>query len=156
VVAKLRDDGLKFAVVLAGPTMRNFREFWDSSPKFVDVRPLGVLDDAGKRDFFSGIDIFALPSRSDSFGLVLLEAWANGVPNIVYRAGGPADLVRHGLDGLSVRCGDVVGFADGLRRLLADGEFRRRLGEAGRQRIASEFRWEDKLGIVEREMEQRV
>ena len=41
---------------------------------------LGVLSERQKRDFFAGIDVFALPSRSDSFGLVLLEAWANGVP----------------------------------------------------------------------------
>ena len=149
--AKLRDDGLKLAVVLAGPTMPNFREFWKASPKYAYIRPLGILNDAEKRDFFSGIDVFALPSRSDSFGLVLLEAWANGVPNIVYRAGGPADLVRHGTDGVSVRCGDVAGFADGLRGLLADEVFRRRLGEAGRARIGTEFRWEEKLAIVERE-----
>jgi glycosyltransferase involved in cell wall biosynthesis len=149
---KLWVDGLKFALVLAGPTMANFRRFCTTLSRPADIRPLGVLDDAGKRDFFSGIDVFALPSRSDSFGLVLLEAWANGVPNIVYRAGGPADLVRHGVDGLSVTCGDVEEFADGLRGLLADTALRRRLGDAGRARIATEFRWEDKVAIVEREM----
>src|SRR5262249_53264839 len=149
---KLWNEGLKFAFALAGPTMSNFRRFCKPLARTADVRPLGILDDAGKRDFFSGIDVFALPSRSDSFGLVLLEAWANGVPNIVYRAGGPTDLVRHGLDGLSVTCGDVAGFADGLRGLLADANFRRRLGDAGRARVATEFRWDDKLAIIEREM----
>jgi len=149
---KLWDAGLKFAVVLAGPTMSNYRRFSKTLSRPTDVRSLNVLDDAGKRDFFSGIDVFALPSRSDSFGLVLLEAWANGVPNIVYRAGGPADLVRHGVDGLSVTCGDVAGFADGLRGLLADAALRRRLGDAGRARVATEFRWAEKLAIVEREM----
>ena len=68
---------------------------------------LGVLDDQQKRDFFAGLDVFALPSRSDSFGLVLLEAWANGLPNVAYRAGGPADIIRHDIDGLLARCGDV-------------------------------------------------
>ena len=60
--------------------------------------------------------IFALPSRSDSFGLVLLEAWANAVPCVVYRAGGPADLVRHGVDGLQAPCGDVESL--GFQRVL--------------------------------------
>ena len=40
----------------------------------------GPLTDEQRRDFYAGIDAFALPSRSDSFGLVFLEAWANGVP----------------------------------------------------------------------------
>jgi glycosyltransferase involved in cell wall biosynthesis len=154
--AKLWTDGLEFAIVLAGPDMKNFRRFWATYPYRENVRLLGVLNDEQKRDFFSGIDLFALPSRSDSFGLVLLEAWANGIPNIVYRAGGPADLVRHGTDGVSVRCGDVDGFADGLRGLLADAAFRRRLGEAGRARIGTEFRWDEKLAMVEREMIQSV
>lgn len=150
--AQLWDDGLDFALVLAGPDMANFRRVWETYRCRDRVRLLGELADRHKRDFFSGIDVFALPSRSDSFGLVLLEAWANGVANIVYRAGGPADLVRHGVDGVSVTCGDVNGFAEGLRGLLADAAFRRRLGEAGRARVAIEFRWEDKLTIVEREM----
>ena len=58
------------------------------------MRRLGPLTDAEKRDFFAGIDLFALPSRSDSFGLVLLEAWANGVANVAYRAGGVADVIQ--------------------------------------------------------------
>jgi glycosyltransferase involved in cell wall biosynthesis len=147
--AILWDKGLDFEVVLAGPDMANFRRFAAAFPRRDRVRSLGMLSEQQKRDFFSGIDVFALPSRSDSFGLVLLEAWANGVPNIVYRAGGPADLVRHGLDGVSVACGDVAALADGLRGLLADAAFRRRLGKAGRARIATEFRWDEKLRIVE-------
>ena len=68
--------------------MPNFRRFWGGYGQAGRVRRLGVLDEKQKRDFFAGIDMFALPSRSDSFGIVFLEAWANGVPNIGYRAGG--------------------------------------------------------------------
>ena len=94
-------------VVLAGPAMPNFERFWQGfGRKDLAVR-LGPLTDAQKRDFFAGIDAFALPSRTDSFGLVLLEAWANAQPVIAYRAGGPADLVRAGIDGWLVGCGDV-------------------------------------------------
>ena len=72
---------------------------------------LGLLTDAQKRDFFAGLDVFALPSRSDSFGLVLPEAWANGAPVVGYRAGGVAWVIRHEQDGLLVKCGDVEGLA---------------------------------------------
>src|SRR5262249_22478578 len=105
----LLERGLPFRIILAGPEMPNFRAFWDSASKDITSRTvrLGVVDESQNRDFFAGIDMFALPSRSDSFGLVLLEAWANGLPNIAYRAGGPADLLRHDEDGLLVTCGDI-------------------------------------------------
>jgi glycosyltransferase involved in cell wall biosynthesis len=141
-------QGARFRLVLAGPEMPNFRRFGVAYPFADRVRRLGVLSEEAKKDFFAGIDLFALPSRSDSFGLVLLEAWANGVPCVAYRAGGPAEVVRHGQDGLLVRCGDVDGLAEALARLAADAELRRRLGAAGQERVPREFRWEEKLEMV--------
>jgi glycosyltransferase involved in cell wall biosynthesis len=140
--------GHQFRLVLAGPEMPNFRAFWVGFGPKDRVTRLGVLTDAAKRDFFAGLDVFALPSRSDSFGLVLLEAWANGKPNLVFRAGGPAELVRDGGDGLQAACGDVAELAAKLGQLVANPELRKRLGEAGRQRIGTEFRWDDKLALV--------
>jgi glycosyltransferase involved in cell wall biosynthesis len=144
--------GTDFAIVLAGPEMPNFRRFFVGYPFANRVRRLGVLNEDHKRDFFAGLDVFALPSRSDSFGLVLLEAWANELPNIVYRAGGPAELVIHERDGLQASCGDVTALAQQLGRLIADSEVRRRLGVAGRQRVEREFNWNDKLQLVHEEM----
>jgi glycosyltransferase involved in cell wall biosynthesis len=141
-------------LVLAGPEMPNFRHFWQDwsnrqPPALVQrVVRLGVLSDQDRRDFFAGLDVFALPSRSDSFGLVLLEAWANGLPNVAYRAGGVTEVVRHETDGLLVRCGDVAVLADSLRALAADAAWRQRLGAAGRWRALHELRWEDRLDIV--------
>jgi glycosyltransferase involved in cell wall biosynthesis len=139
--------------VLAGPEMPNFTRFWNMFTRRDRVERLGVLTDAGKRDFYANIDAFALPSRSDSFGLVLLEAWANGKPNLVYRAGGPGELVRDGVDGLHAAVGDVEGLSRQLIRLATDAQLRRRLGECGRSRIASEFNWVEKLEIVRRELD---
>jgi glycosyltransferase involved in cell wall biosynthesis len=154
---RLWRQGLRFRVVLAGPEMPNFRRFWAefASRAGVPVRRLGVLTEGQKRDFFAGLDAFALPSRSDSFGLVLAEAWANGLPNLAYRAGGVAEVVRDGRDGLLVRCGDVEALAASLGGLLADGDLRRRLGEAGRERVLREFRWAEKLELVRRVAEER-
>jgi glycosyltransferase involved in cell wall biosynthesis len=146
---RLWDGGSRFQVVLAGPEMPNFRRFWAGYRRQDHVRRLGVLDDQAKRDFFAGLDVFALPSRSDSFGLVLLEAWANGLPNVAYRAGGIAEVVRHEKDGLLAGCGDIQGLSELLRRLLESSDLRRRLGQAGKDRTGREFRWEDKLGLAE-------
>jgi glycosyltransferase involved in cell wall biosynthesis len=141
-------QGLRFHLVLAGSEMPNFRRFWQGYRFAPRVRRLGAISAAQKRDFFAGLDIFALPSRSDSFGLVLLEAWASGLPNLAYRAGGVADLVRHEADGLLVPCGDIGGLAAALRHLVNDTGLCRHLGMAGQARVEREFRWDDKLQLV--------
>ena len=147
--ARLWKKGANFRLLLAGPQMKNFRRFFERYTEANRVRVAGVQNDEERRDFFAGIDIFALPSRSDSFGLVLLEAWANGLPNVAYRAGGPADLIRHGKDGLLAGCGDIDELASHLETLLNNTDLRRALGDAGFGRIDKEFRWPDKLSLVE-------
>jgi glycosyltransferase involved in cell wall biosynthesis len=139
--------GRRFAVVLAGTEMPNFRRFWRSFNPGGPVLRLGRLDVGAKRDFFAGVDLFALPSRSDSFGLVLLEAWANGLPCVAYRAGGVADVVRHEGDGLLAPCGDVPALAEVLDRLLTSPALRDCLGSAGRARVRGET-WHAKLELV--------
>jgi glycosyltransferase involved in cell wall biosynthesis len=146
--------GSHFRLVLAGPEMPNFRRFRDQFPAAGRVRRLGVLTDQQKRDFFAGIDVFALPSRSDSFGLVLLEAWANRAANVGYRAGGVAGVIRHEKDGLLVRCGDICGLADAITRLATNAEYLRQLGIAGCDRLQLEFNWQDKLQRVQRTYEE--
>jgi glycosyltransferase involved in cell wall biosynthesis len=141
-------QGRSFRVLLAGPEMPNFQHFWRAHHPAGPVQRLGVLDDCQKRDFFAAVDLFALPSRSDSFGLVLLEAWANGLANLAYRAGGIADVVRHGEDGWLAPCSAVPALADGLSRLVDDAALRRSLGRAGQARLPREFRWDDKLKRV--------
>jgi glycosyltransferase involved in cell wall biosynthesis len=146
--------GSRLRVMLAGPTMPNFETFWRHYRPTGHVRRLGVLDANQKRDFFAGIDVFALPSRSDSFGLVLLEAWANGTPVLGYRAGGIGWVIHDGRDGFVVRCGDIAAMARALLRLEANPDLRQRFGEAGRERTEREFDWEEKLALVRRVYEE--
>ena len=159
-VQKLWQRGLPVRLVLAGPEMPNFLKFWSSFepalPSRDAVLRLGEVNDRRKIDFFAGLDIFALPSRSDSFGLVLLEAWANGLPNVGYRAGGVADVIRHKRDGLLVRCGEIDGLANALACLSQDADWSFRLGAAGKSRLPHEFGWDDKLELVRKVYEQRA
>lgn len=149
-------------LLLAGPLMPNFARAWralqlrmpEESQRF--VRVVGPLSDAEKRDFFASIDVFALPSRCDSFGLVLLEAWANRVPNVAYRAGGIADVIRHDCDGFLAPCGDVASFAQALRHLKDEPLRRNQMGIAGHDRLAIDFVWEKKLHIVRDAIAKRV
>ncbi len=157
---ELMERGVAAHLVLAGPAMPNFGAVWrtlEPSPRQrACIHRIGVLTDQQKRDFFAGIDIFALPSRSDSFGLVLLEAWANRKPVVAYRAGGIADLVHDEQDGLLAPCGAVVALAAALHRLCQSDTQRTNLGANGQARIDAEFRWPDKLELVRKTYQQAL
>ncbi len=148
LVAAEAMEGKSIRFILAGSAMPQFESFWNHHGPPPNVTRLGPLTAEQKRDFFAGIDVFAMPSQSDSFGLVFLEAWANGVPVVGYRAGGVADLIRHEVDGLLVICGDLNGLTRAIERLVASIELRQAWGEAGRARLAIEFDWGTKLRIA--------
>jgi glycosyltransferase involved in cell wall biosynthesis len=141
-------DGKPFQIVLAGPEMPNFTWVVNKFGTGKGVTRLGVLSEEQKRDFYAGIDAFCLPSRTDSFGLVLLEAWANGKPVVVYRAGGPADIVRDGIDGFIVPCDDIDELAARLMKLATEDGLAAKMGEFGRLRLTTEFQWSEKLQLV--------
>ncbi len=152
----LWQNGKNFRVLLAGSEMPNFQKYWPQFQGKGRVLRLGRIPEDQKKHFFAAIDIFALPSRSDSFGLVLLEAWANGVPNVGYRAGGIADVIRHEIDGLLVPCGDIANLAQALEKLIENRQLRNKYGIAGRNRIDTEYNWNEKLSLVEAEYKQEI
>lgn len=84
----------------------------------------------------------------ETFGRTVIEAWAFRKPVIAYATGAPAQMVRHGVDGLLVPEGDIAALADALWQLHQSPELCRRLGEAGHGRIAQEF----EAGLVTRRL----
>ena len=86
---------------------------------------------------YASADIFVFPSTTDTFGNVVLEAQASGIPAIVSDVGGPRDLVHHGKDGFVTKSLDSAELAGAIRRLVEDPSLRHHMGLAARGRVES-------------------
>jgi glycogen(starch) synthase len=149
---KLWSGGDPSTLVLAGIDIEDFRRFHEKLPENVKskVIMLDFIPDEDKLDLLDASSLLVLPSRSDSFGIVFLEAWFYGKPVVGADAGGIPGLVRDGVDGLLVPFGDVKELALSIQKLLLDKELAVELGEAGRERVLAEFTWDKKYAVVKR------
>jgi glycosyltransferase involved in cell wall biosynthesis len=140
----LWSKGCSARLVLAGSSQPDFRRFWRDQPQSVRDRTvlLDFISDEEKRDLFAAGQVFAMPSRSDTFGIVYLEAWAYGLPVIGAYAGGVPDVITHDEDGLLVPFGDVPALAASIERLISDPVLRYRLGSRGRSMTLSRWTWD--------------
>jgi glycogen synthase len=94
---------------------------------------------------YAACDIFCLPARFESFGLVLTEAMVYGKPTVAAAVGGMTDIVEEGRTGLLVYPGSASSLTAAMRTLLGDSEMRARMGRAGRERY--EMLYEGKVVI---------
>jgi glycogen(starch) synthase len=135
--------GVDATLALGGAPMEQFETFWRGRPEATKRRTLrlGQPSDQEKRDLFAAGAVFAMPSRTDSFGIVFLEAWLAGTPVVAAAAGGVPDVVEDGRSGFVVPFGDVDGIAGAIARLLADPALGRRMAEHGRRRTLEEWTW---------------
>ena len=84
-------------------------------------------------------DLFLLPSSTESFGLVALEAMAAGVPVVASRVGGLPELVTHGVSGFLEAPNDLDAFVHASLRVLEDHRLHRRIARAARTRAVADF-----------------
>jgi glycosyltransferase involved in cell wall biosynthesis len=123
-------NGVPLVVVGDGPLRDQVPNAWGFVPHEKLVR---LYDRAA---------VVAVPSFREGFGVVCAEAMAHGRPVVASAVGGLLDLVADGETGIHVPPGDVDALRAALDRLLADPELRRRMGEAGRERVRERFSWD--------------
>jgi len=103
-------------------------------------------------ELYSDCDLLVLPSKTEGWGLALMEAMACAKPVIASRVGGVPELVRDGIDGLLLDAGDVKAIGAAITRLLNDQGLRTRMGKAGALRV-KEFSWDSTAKTVLRAYE---
>lgn len=100
----------------------------------------GELDDESLGEWYGKSDIFALFSQYEAFGLVYFEAMLCGLPVLTHEVGANLELLTHGA--VVVARYDTEAAAGEMARLVNGPEYRRRLGEEGREYALGEFTWE--------------
>ena len=94
---------------------------------------------------YAAADLLVLASHAETYGMVVTEALARGLPVLAADVGGVTEALGHGEDGtrpgLLVPPGDPAALGAALRRWLGDAELRARLRRAARERRASLRRW---------------
>ncbi|MDI6872770.1 MAG: glycosyltransferase family 4 protein [Actinomycetota bacterium] len=110
---------------------------------------LGRLPDELLPAAYRTAQVMVVPSLGrESFGIILLEAMACGVPVVASDIPGYRSVVEDGVQGLLVPPGDPEALASAILALVEDAHLRRRLAEAGRER-AEEYSWERLVAKVE-------
>ncbi len=131
--------GLRLAVVGDGPSRGELARALAGTPH----RFLGPLRGAELAAAYASADVFCLPSATETFGQVVVEAGASGLPAVVADRGGAAELVAHGRSGLVVDADDAGALAAALALLHDDPALRARLGATGRRLAAARPSWDE-------------
>jgi glycosyltransferase involved in cell wall biosynthesis len=133
-----RSGDVDLVVVGDGPYRETMKKDLDGTP---GVLFTGFVEGEKLAALYASADIFAFPSTTDTFGSVVLEALASGVPAVVSDRGGAGEVVADGETGLVTRARDVASFTGALWRLIEDRDLRTRMGRAGRRQAAHKS-WE--------------
>jgi lipopolysaccharide/colanic/teichoic acid biosynthesis glycosyltransferase/glycosyltransferase involved in cell wall biosynthesis len=121
------------------------------------VRPGFVSDTA---PYYGLMDVLALPTYREGFPGVPLEAQASAVPVVTTRATGAVDAIVDGVTGFLIPVGDSDALSGAVAKLLDDPELRRRMGNAGRERMERDFHpeiiWGALVGLYRDLMEEKL
>jgi len=125
------------------------KELIDSSVLFLPEVPHVDLP-----KLYAGATVFALTPREingdiEGFGLVYLEAAAQGTPAVATRTGGVSEAVIDGGTGIVVEPENISAVKQALSKLLKDQAFREKLGEAAKRRAEREFNWTERIKVIE-------
>ena len=137
-------------LVLIGAPLSPFKRFFDDLPNEDKQRIhlLGAVDNTVKLDALAACDMLVMPSRTDSFGIVYLEAWVNGKPVIGADTWGVNTIITEE-NGLLVPFGNISALSDAIIQLLTNPDEAIAMGKNGQEMTLAEHTWEHKAILSE-------
>lgn len=136
-LAIIRDkkiDNFKFVVVGDGTAVKQLNSLANSLGLTEKVKFVGAIEREKVRHYYQIGDIFSFSSTSETFGMVIIEALASGLPVLAVKAPGAVDIITDGLDGILVE-DDVYQFAEQLENLIKNRELRQELSSNALQTV---------------------
>jgi glycosyltransferase involved in cell wall biosynthesis len=109
---------------------------------------LGYCEREKMHEILSVLDIFVLPSLSESLSIINLEAMASSLPVVSTNVGGVPEAVKENVNGILVKPGDEYELADAIIYLIQNPNIAREMGRKGREIVENEFRKDEMLKRV--------
>lgn len=119
----------RLIVVGDGPARPYLEQHFAGLP----VKFMGYMSGERLSQAYASADIFVFPSRLETFGLVVVEAMAAGLPVVASRVGGVTDVVQEGKNGYTFESGDTAKLVDGIRKIAVSHENIKGMGQYARQ-----------------------
>ncbi|UCG29427.1 MAG: glycosyltransferase family 4 protein [candidate division WOR-3 bacterium] len=143
VHVKREMDSAKLFVVGGGPRFPQYEKMVDDAGIRDSVFFRGVVPGSLLPKYFRSATVYTSPAEGgESFGLVLIEGMASGVPVIASRIAGYSEVVENGRNGILVDTADPRAYAEVLLRVLKSARLRRNLVSEGLRDVKSKYLWD--------------
>jgi glycosyltransferase involved in cell wall biosynthesis len=139
IAARLAGTGVAVTIVGGGEKEGEVKSLLAREMADGRVEVTGAVDRRRALAELAAASVLVLPSQWEGLPITLLEALALGVPVVAAAVGGVPEIVDEGVGGILIGGRDPQSYSDAVGKLLGDRALRRRLGDAGRERIAERF-----------------
>lgn len=140
---------LRLIIVGGGPEEQKLKGMADELGISDHCRWVGKVPHPEVQDYLNMFDVFGALSRSESFGVSVIEASACGLPVVVSDVGGLPEVVKEGETGFVVPRENPEEAGKAMIKLIDDPDLRRVIGEKGRQHVMREYEWDHCVGLLE-------
>lgn len=144
------DKGTDAALIFGGGYNKEFSEYVDGLDSRYKERILNIdnISESEKWDLYDAGTVFSMVSKTDSFGIVYLEAWMYGKPVLGCRNDAINEVISDGEDGFLVKFDDIEELSERIISLLENYKQRVNMGENGRRKVLEKYNWNKNLRKV--------
>lgn len=139
LLARLNHPQARLVVIGDGPELDELQGLARDMRVSSQVKFTGFVSDQRKVDWLAASDLYVSTSLHEGFGLVFLEAMAQGLPVVCYNHGGQTDFLTDGVNGTVVRLNDLEAFTVATRELASDTAKRAAMSARNRQDVEQYF-----------------